>query len=108
MEIKFKKNIDLERTTLFAAVGRRGDNRYCLFIHEFSKTSCIGFWASNNSSRIMRDDNANLSFKELDLLLDEIAQKILEKTGHLQELYKEINAILQTEFTTNKQQENIK
>jgi hypothetical protein len=97
MEIKFRKNIDLGRSTLLAAIGKRFDNQYCLLLQEFSKISCVGMWASSNLSKLMRDDNPNLVFRDLEELTTNAENKILETSGMIKELYKTISEFLTTE-----------
>lgn len=98
MEILFKKTIDMGKTTLLAAIGKRNDE-YCLFMQEFSKLSSVGFWASSNLSKLMRDDNPNLVFRNLEALVSGAENKILETSETIKELYKTISEFLTTEKT---------
>lgn len=73
MEIIYKKQIELDRSYMFLAIGKDWQSNYCVFINEHNYQSSFSLWLQRKPEMVLRDDNTDLKRTTL-----EDCQRLLE------------------------------
>jgi hypothetical protein len=99
MEIIYKKQIELDRSYMFLAIGRDWQGKYCMFENRHNYLSSFSVWMQRKPEMILRDDNSSLHRENLEDAQRHLEEKWLETNDRrIKDLFKDALVCLNKEF----------
>ena len=99
MEIIYKKQIELDRSYMFLAIGRDWQGKYCMFENQHNYLSSFSLWLQRKPEMILRDDNHDLTHHNLEDSMRHLENRWLETNDQrVKDLFKDALVCLNKEF----------
>ena len=99
MEIIYKKQIELDRSYMFLAIGKDWQGNYCMFENQHNYLSSFSLWLQRKPEMILRDDNSSLHRENLEDAQRHLEEKWLETNDRrIKDLFKDALVCLNKEF----------
>jgi hypothetical protein len=99
MEIIYKKQIELDRSYMFLAIGKDWQGNYCMFENQHNYLSSFSLWLQRKPEMILRDDNHDLTHHNLEDSMRHLENRWLETNDQrVKDLFKDALVCLNKEF----------